>query len=97
MRRRSTTIWPRHGGRFALEERLGEVSADALIVQGGADRETLLAQHGSFRAVAPQQQFHDIERANHTFNVTHPYAGTTPELEKALVETIGFLRVRRLP
>lgn len=87
----------RHAGRFALEERLGAVRADALIVQGGADREALLAQNGTFRAVAPQQHFHDIERADHTFNVTHPYAGTTPELEEALAVTIGFLRVRLAP
>ncbi|MDG0793045.1 dienelactone hydrolase family protein [Cohnella ginsengisoli] len=87
----------RHADRFVIENRLNEVRAEVLIVQGGADRESLLAQNRIFKQNAPHFQFHDIERADHTFNAVHPYAGTTPELEEALAVTIGFLRSRLEP
>ncbi|MFC3799263.1 alpha/beta hydrolase family protein [Cohnella sp. GCM10012308] len=84
----------RHAQRYAIEERLKEVRAEVLVVQGGADRESLLAQNRIFKQNAPHAQFHDIERADHTFNAVHPYAGTTPELEEALAVTIAFMRNR---
>lgn len=33
-----------------------------------------------------------IEEGNHTFNTVHPFKGTTKPLEKAIDETLAFIR-----
>jgi pimeloyl-ACP methyl ester carboxylesterase len=35
-----------------------------------------------------------IEGSGHTLGAVHPFRGTTPELEQALEETLGFLRAK---
>ncbi|WP_150273401.1 alpha/beta hydrolase family protein [Paenibacillus tepidiphilus] len=82
------------GERYNLERALGGLSAKALVIQGDNDREELLRQNQLFREQAPQHRYVAVAGADHTFNTTEPYTGSTPALDTALAETVAFLRTQ---
>ncbi|EFM11845.1 conserved hypothetical protein [Paenibacillus curdlanolyticus YK9] len=84
----------RNAERYALVERVEALAAQALIVQGGDDREQLLEQFRAFQERAPQHHYLAIEGGNHTFNTVHPYEGGSPQLSEAVEATLQFLRVQ---
>ncbi|MNC40437.1 hypothetical protein D3C75_891480 [compost metagenome] len=81
----------RNKERFDLEHALSSLSAAALIIQGDQDRDSLLQQNARFREQAPQHRYYSVRGADHTFNTTDPYEGSTPELNEALALTLEFL------
>lgn len=80
------------GERFNIVERFKGLSIPALLVQGDADNERLLAQNKRLQEAAPEQHFVSIAGGDHTFGAVHPYEGTTRELDEAFSETIQFLK-----
>lgn len=76
-----------HAGRFDLPARVQEMQAAHLILHAQKDMavpveeaERLLAG----RTPGERVQLKVLEGGSHTFNAVHPFAGTTPSLERAV-------------
>lgn len=77
--------------RYNILERMKLTSFPAVLIQGSEDGEQL--RHGSEQLIKlrPDIEWIQIPGGNHTFGTVHPFAGTTPQLEQTLAETIGFI------
>lgn len=81
----------RNRERFDIVKAIANLSLPVLTIQGDQDAQRLILGQERMRQAAPRQRHMPIEGANHTFGAVHPFAGTTPHLERALGLTIGFL------
>jgi pimeloyl-ACP methyl ester carboxylesterase len=78
--------------RFAFLNRLSELHCPLLIVQGDQDLPGFLEGARQMAELAPNATLRVIPGANHTFGSVHPFAGITPQLEKALQATAAFFQ-----
>ncbi|WP_239628123.1 alpha/beta fold hydrolase [Paenibacillus sp. H1-7] len=81
----------RNGERYNIVKRLAELAIPVLQVQGDQDSPRLRAGFEALREGAPQHPIAVIEGGTHTFGAVHPFQGTTPHLEEALLATLQFL------
>ncbi|MEX2462332.1 MAG: alpha/beta hydrolase [Paenibacillaceae bacterium] len=77
--------------RFNIIERFANLPIPALILQGDKDFNRLLFGANKLREAAPHQTHRSIAGGTHTLGAVHPFAGTTPYLEDALIQTYEFL------
>lgn len=61
-----------------------------LIVHGEQDMTVPVREAHKLAAAQPTARVDIIAQASHTFNAVHPFAGTTPQLERALASTEEF-------
>jgi dienelactone hydrolase len=69
------------------------VTAPLLLVHGDADESVPLEESAllvAARGALPTERV-VIPGTGHTFGAVHPFAGTTPALERAIAETLSFL------
>ncbi|TBL75270.1 alpha/beta hydrolase family protein [Paenibacillus thalictri] len=77
--------------RFDTPRLLAQLETPVLIVQGGADSARLVEGVAALREAAPQITLVTIDGADHSFGISHPFAGTNVFLEEALEITSTFL------
>jgi hypothetical protein len=82
----------RNKERFDIYSRIRDIQVPLVLIQGTKD--ALHLREGSERLVKLNQAVNwvQIEEGNHTFNTVHPFKGTTVPLEKAINETLAFIR-----
>jgi pimeloyl-ACP methyl ester carboxylesterase len=78
--------------RFDTSILLASLTAPALVIQGGSDREALIESQRNLSKAAPNQTYVTIPDADHSFGGEHPFLHTTPYLEEALEITNTFLK-----
>ncbi|TYP79620.1 alpha/beta hydrolase family protein [Paenibacillus methanolicus] len=81
--------------RFDIVKAIARLPLPVLTIQGDRDAQRLVLGQERLRQAAPHQRHLLIEGANHTFGAIHPFAGTTPHLERALELTVDFLKEYR--
>lgn len=67
------------------------LSAPTLLVHGTGDATVPFAESETLAAALPSAVHVRLDRASHTLDVVHPFAGTTAALEAALDATRAFL------
>ena len=77
--------------RFNIIRRFANLPIPALVIQGDKDFKRLLYGASKLREAAPHQTHLSVAGGTHTFGAVHPFAGTTPYLEDALLKTNEFL------
>lgn len=80
--------------RFNLLERIKSLSIRTLIIHG--DQDLIVPVNEAFQLYNnsnnEKTELVIIEGAGHTFNVFHPYTGSSPQFEKVKEHTISFLK-----
>jgi uncharacterized protein len=82
-----------HDSTLDIEAAARSIAVPWLIAHGAQDetvslREAVLLRSANSR---PTTRLLTVEGAGHTFGATHPWSGTTPELEAVFDETLGWL------
>lgn len=63
-----------------------------LVIHGQHDEAVSLDDAKSFAAAGSNTRLEVLESTGHTFDVRHPYAGSTPALERAIASTVSHFR-----
>jgi pimeloyl-ACP methyl ester carboxylesterase len=63
-----------------------------LVVHGELDEAVPVSDGRAYAEAATNSEFLQIDGAGHTFEVRHPYTGSTPAFEQALDATAGHFR-----
>jgi len=79
----------RNADRLDIEAAAARVHAPWLIVHGTDDSSVDPADAGRLADASHGAERLMIEGAGHTFGAVHPFAGTTPHLERAVDATLG--------
>ncbi|WP_020620429.1 alpha/beta hydrolase family protein [Paenibacillus daejeonensis] len=77
--------------RYQIARHVEALQQQLLIVQGDQDSARLLEFVGRLQETSPQHTYVSVPGGNHTFGVSHPYEGATPELDAAFEATAAFL------
>ncbi|RXT14856.1 S9 family peptidase [Ammoniphilus sp. CFH 90114] len=77
--------------KFNIIKRVSELNIPLLIIQGDQDIPRLV-EGARLIQKASNQGLVVIEGGNHTFGAVHPFQGSTPQLDKALQDTLQFLQ-----
>jgi dienelactone hydrolase len=78
------------GARLDIEAAAARVAAPWLIVHGSADEAVSVAEAERLAAAQPRAELEPIEGAGHTFGARHPWAGSTPELDRAMTRSVAW-------
>jgi dienelactone hydrolase len=73
-----------------IEAAAARVAAPWLIVHGTHDEAVPVAEAERLAAAQPRAVLERIEGAGHTFGARHPWAGTTPELDRAMTGSVTW-------
>jgi dienelactone hydrolase len=79
-------------GKLDLLEAAGRIRVPWLIMHGDADETVSLAEAQSFHdaATGDEVRLHIVPGGSHTMGSRHPWSGSTPELDLAMGETVGW-------
>jgi dienelactone hydrolase len=79
-------------GRLAIAQAAARVRAPWLILHGASD-ETVSAAEGALLAehAGPDATHVVVPAGTHTFGAQHPWAGSTPELDRVFEESVAWL------
>jgi pimeloyl-ACP methyl ester carboxylesterase len=78
-------------GRFDLGAAAPDVRCPWLQIHGAADRSVPLAEAKRlWERSGRRSQLLVVPHGSHTFGARHPWAGATPELGRAMEETVGW-------
>ena len=82
----------RNGPALDIERAAGRVSVPWLIVHGEEDEAVDIGEGERLAAAArgANTRFVPVAGAGHTFGATHPWGGSTPELERVEDATLAF-------
>jgi dienelactone hydrolase len=82
-----------NAARLDVPAACARLTAPALLLHGEADEAVPVSALDRLATALPPGlgEALRIPGAGHTFGATHPFAGTTPELEGVLVDSVGFL------
>ncbi|TCS95917.1 alpha/beta hydrolase family protein [Hazenella coriacea] len=81
-----------HRERYDFLKRLPQLQIPLLLVQGDQDHPGFFEGAKTMAQAAPHASLHVVKGATHTMGAVHPFAGTTPQLEEAIQETIHFFK-----
>jgi pimeloyl-ACP methyl ester carboxylesterase len=79
-----------HGPALDIEAAAARVTVPWLLVHGSADEAVPVAEAERLAALQPRAAFERIEGAGHTFGARHPWAGSTPELDRAMARSVAW-------
>jgi dienelactone hydrolase len=79
-----------HAARLDIEAAAARVAAPWLIVHGTADEAVPVAEADRLAAAQPGAVLERIDGAGHTFGARHPWAGSTPELDRAMTRSVTW-------
>lgn len=81
----------RNRERFTIRARASAITVPWLIIHGAEDATVPAREAEELRAAAgPASRLLIIPGAGHTFGAVHPFAGKTPDLERATEETVSW-------
>lgn len=86
--------WDRHhAGLLDVLAAAGRLTKPWLLVHGTSDATVpvAVAQQLKQRAAPPGPEMLLIEGGDHVFGARHPWAGSTPQLDRAMQRTVSFL------
>ncbi len=78
-------------GTLDIPAAASRVAVPWLLVHGVADATVPLAEAERLAAAQPAARMLAVDGAGHTFGAVHPWRGSTPELDLAVKETVGWL------
>jgi pimeloyl-ACP methyl ester carboxylesterase len=83
----------RNGAALDIDAAATRVAAPWLIIHGTADEAVDAREARALAAASPRgtTRLQLIEGAGHTFGAKHPWAGSTPDLEGAVGETVAWM------
>lgn len=86
-------------GKLDIEAATRALTVPLCVVHGSADPSVPLADGEAIASWAEptSREFHVIPGADHVFNIKHPWAGTSAELERALSFTLDFIHTHLNP
>ncbi len=85
----------RNRERFTIRARAAAITVPWLIVHGAEDASVPAREAEELHAAAgPASRLLIIPGAGHTFGAVHPFAGKTPDLERATEETVSWFANR---
>ena len=76
-----------HRRRLDVERASAHVTLPWLVVHGEADTTVPVTEAHRLIGANPRARLEIIQDAGHTFEARHPFAGTTPALNQALLAT----------
>lgn len=79
-----------HGQALDIEAAAARVAVPWLLVHGSADEAVPVEEAERLAALQPRLELERIEGAGHTFGARHPWAGSTPELDRAMARSIAW-------
>jgi uncharacterized protein len=79
-----------HGPALDVGAAATRVAVPWLLVHGTADEAVSVEEAERLAALQPRLQFERIEGAGHTFGARHPWAGSTPELDRAMARSVAW-------
>lgn len=79
-----------HGPALDIEAAAARVVVPWLLVHGSADEAVPVEEAERLAALQPRLELERIEGAGHTFGARHPWAGSTPELDRAMARSIAW-------
>jgi dienelactone hydrolase len=79
-----------HGPALDIEAAAARVAVPWLLVHGSADEAVPVEEAEHLAALQPRLELERIEGAGHTFGARHPWAGSTPELDRAMARSIAW-------
>ncbi|MFY0542524.1 alpha/beta hydrolase [Brevibacillus sp. H7] len=85
----------RHAAEYDLLRKVADMPQPLCIIQGDKDYARLVKGAGQLHEAARQSELHWIEGGDHTFNTRHPFAGSSPQLERAIELTASFVTAQK--
>lgn len=82
----------RNKSEYDLEKCASELDIPLLVLHGDKDFTVRTGEAEMLHNSAPNSELAIINKANHTFNIRHPFTGTNEILEEAINTTIEFLQ-----
>jgi dienelactone hydrolase len=79
-----------HGPALDIGAAATRVAVPWLLVHGTADEAVSVEEAERLAALQPRLQLERIEGAGHTFGARHPWAGSTPELDRAMARSVAW-------
>jgi dienelactone hydrolase len=79
-----------HGPALDIGAAATRVAVPWLLVHGTADEAVSVEEAERLAALQPRLQLECIEGAGHTFGARHPWAGSTPELDRAMARSVAW-------
>ena len=76
----------------AIAKAIARIESPILLLHGTEDETLPLSEAEHLAAAARNATFFPIEGASHTYGVTHPFQGDTPQWQAARSHVLGFLR-----
>jgi dipeptidyl aminopeptidase/acylaminoacyl peptidase len=79
-------------GVLDIRRAAAELTVPWLLIHGTADTSVKIEEADQLAAAARRESFRALrlEGAGHTFGAVHPWKGSTPELDAAVSETVGW-------
>lgn len=77
--------------KYDLEVNAAKLNCPLLVLHGGSDFTVRLHEAKMLHNAAKNSQLVIVDKANHTFNVRHPFTGANQYLDEAISETLNFL------
>ncbi|WP_042201470.1 alpha/beta hydrolase family protein [Paenibacillus camerounensis] len=81
----------RQAERYNILERMKSARFPAILIQGTEDSARLRKGSEQLTGLRPDIRWVQIEGGDHTFCTVHPFAGTTPQLEQAIIASDAFI------
>lgn len=78
--------------RYDLLTRLKQSTLPLLIIQGDKDPAVPVETAHRLAKAAQNHELHILPGADHTFGAVHPFRGSTSHLDRALEQTLSFLK-----
>ena len=79
-------------GEGVVENCAKNMRQPTLIVHGEADESVSIESARQLSTWIPNNELLTLQGAGHAFGSAHPFSGTTPDLEKVLAASCGFIR-----
>ncbi len=77
--------------RFLLRDRLENITAPISIIHGDNDTSVPVTAAQEIKSWAPHAELHILPGAGHTFGISHPYNGSTPDFDRVLALTAELI------
>lgn len=85
----------RHAEEYDLLSKVAQMPQPLCIIQGEKDFDRLVKGASRMHESARTSELHWIEAGDHTFNTRHPFAGSSPQLERAIELTASFVHAHK--
>lgn len=84
----------KHAQRLNIKNAAKRLNRPLLIIHGEQDVAVPVREADEIFRMARKEltEIHKLAAAGHTFDITHPFAGSNPKFDEVLEKTLGFLQ-----